>query len=340
MIKARWDKRSRAMNRLFLLIAGVLCAAAFSALPALLLTPPAEREAAGRRIATYDESGARRWLTLTREPRRIVVLDWNNLEILLAFGLGDRIVLACMDEDHEADLRQRYPKEFAKIQAIAPHMASQETIIAAAPDLIMARQSAFSRSWLGAASWWRQRGVATYIPITSNNREPQTIENELQYILDIGIMFNRQEEAAAKVAQLRDRIRALAAQTAGREQPRVMVLEGSPAKYIASYNSHWLIGDFLRTLGAHMATERRFIDIESLLLLDPAVIFVEYFDETTLSFMEDLLHNPKFHSLTAVREGRIYPVPVSFLYMTGLRTAEGLSCIAAGLYPEIDWAEP
>ena len=122
-----------------------------------------------------DDRPAPHEVGVSTEPQRIVVMDWNNIEMLLALGLSDRIVIACIDDPQQiADLKARYPEEFSKIQTIVSERVSLETVLAAAPDMIFARRSAFSPSRLQTVEWWQKRGVATYSPATSNTREPQT----------------------------------------------------------------------------------------------------------------------------------------------------------------------
>ena len=295
-----------------------------------------EMQTTARCVQTYNSHGQQEMLIITSEPQRVVVMDWNNIEILLALGLADRIVLACMEPSHTADLQERYPEEFAKIKEIAPERVSLEMILAAEPDLIFARQSAFSERRLQSTEWWHQRGVDTYIPITSNTREKQTIEKELRYIRDVGIVFGCPEKAEAIAADISAQIGQIQEQTAGKRQDRVIVLEGAPSKYVINYNAHWLVGDFLSTLGARMVTDVQFRDAETLLILDPDVIFVEYFDDHTASFADQLMHHPEYRSLKAVQGNRVYPIPVEFMYMPGLRTAKGLFLFAKGLYPDIE----
>lgn len=340
MCRCRRYKHISDLGILFFLFAVIFCTILIlrefttSSLPIHDVLP--ERQTTVRSVQTYNSRGQQEMLVITREPQRIVVMDWNNIEILLALGLADRIVLACMEPPHTTDLQERYPEEFAKIQEIAPERVSLEMILAAEPDLIFARQSAFSERRLRSTEWWHKRGVATYIPVTSNTGEKQTIEKELRYIRDVGIVFGCPERAEAIAADISAQIGQIREQTAGKRQDRVIVLEGSPSKYVINYNARWLVGDFLHTLGARMATDVQFRDAETLLVLDPDVIFVEYFDEHTASFADQLMHHPEYRSLKAVRENRVYPIPVEYMYMPGLRTAKGLCLFAKGLYPDIE----
>ena len=284
-----------------------------------------------------DDRPAPREVGVSTAPQRIVVMDWNNIEMLLALGLSERIVIACIDDPRQiANLKAHYPEEFPKIQAIVSERVSLETVLAAKPDMIFARRSALSPSRLQTAEWWRKRGVSTYSPATSNTREPQTIERELQYIRDVGTIFGRPEKAFSMADAMEKEVREIQRKTAGQPPLEVLVLEGQPSRYLVSFDPRWLIGDFLHALGSRMIPDAPFCGVERLLLLDPDVIFVEYFDDSTAAFIEELRRDPKYNALRAVKNQRIYPLPVHLMYMPGPRTAEGLRYIAHALYPHLD----
>ena len=96
-----------------------------------------------------DDRPAPREVGVSTAPQRIVVMDWNNIEMLLALGLSERIVIACIDDPRQiANLKAHYPEEFPKIQAIVSERVSLETVLAAKPDMIFARRSALSPSRL------------------------------------------------------------------------------------------------------------------------------------------------------------------------------------------------
>ena len=138
---------------------------------------------------------------------------------------------------------------------------------------------------------------------------------------------------------LEEEVREIQRETAALPPLKVLVLEGHPSRYLVSFDPRWLIGDFLRTLGSRMIPDVPFRGVERLLLLDPDVIFVEYFDDNTAAFIEELRRDPKYNALRAVQNQRVYPLPVHLMYMPGPRTAEGLRYIAHALYPHLDRSE-
>lgn len=51
--------------------------------------------------------------------------------------------------------------------------------------------------------------------------------------------------------------------------------------------------------------------------------------------MEQLTQNPAFSSLKAVREKRVYPLRLDYMYTTAVRTINGLRVLSSGMYPDL-----
>ena len=266
---------------------------------------------------------------------RVVVRDVGNVEIMLALGLGDRIVMACLDTQEVDYLKKRYPGEFEKINKIVSARINTEQVLWAKPDLIFARESTFTTNMLKSASWWEKRGVTCYIPDTSTIKLPQTIQGELNYIREVGALFGRKEMSEKIVSDTEKYIDYVRNISIHQKPERVLALEGVPGRYVVTYDSKWLVNDYILKLGGIPATERRGFGAENLMEINPDVIFVEYFDDVTKSFAEELRMNPKYSSLQAVQKNRIYLLPVELVFMPGIRVGEGVECVAKGLYPDL-----
>ena len=48
-----------------------------------------------------------------------------------------------------------------------------------------------------------------------------------------------------------------------------------------------------------------------------------------------IYENPALHSLSCVQERRIHTIPLYAVYSAGIRTYDGITIFARGLYPEI-----
>ena len=71
---------------------------------------------------------------------------------------------------------------------------------------------------------------------------------------------------------------------------------------------------------------------EDILLADPDVIFLIYKTDADLAFKNKFMQNEEFRSLKAIRKGRVYMIPISYIYNSGLRLSYTIHLIAAGLY--------
>ena len=77
---------------------------------------------------------------------------------------------------------------------------------------------------------------------------------------------------------------------------------------------------------------------EQLIDLDPDVIFIviteqHYGDERM--YLDRIYQNKALQGLKAVKNKRIYPVPLYAIYSPGIRAYDGIRIMAQGLYPEL-----
>ena len=86
-------------------------------------------------------------------------------------------------------------------------------------------------------------------------------------------------------------------------------------------------------------TPEQTIGLEDLIELDPQVIFVVYMDGDEEGMAEksvaNVTGNEALSSLTAVKNGDVYAIPLGDMYTSAMRTADGLEIFANGLYPEL-----
>ena len=131
----------------------------------------------------------------------------------------------------------------------------------------------------------------------------------------------------------------VAEKTAHREKrPRALVIE-LMGKEIRTYGKDTLAGDMLRALGAeHLAADGTSLSMEEMIELNPDAIFLvvienDYGNEDAI--LARLYENPALSSLVCVKERRIYTAPLYAVYSAGIRTYDGITIFAHGLYPEI-----
>ena len=290
---------------------------------------------------TYDRQPVE--VTVEKAPERVVAAYQNNIETLLALGLKDRIVCAFGLDDPGAlgDLQ-------ADFDAI-PYQDSrpdQETVIGLEPDFIAAWNSLFADDRFGDVAGWHGRGTGTYMSLNSGCRGKtgsyyQTIYDEFQDILTLGIIFDRQDEAQALVDEMLDEVLRIQDYTAQlSERPRIAVLENEDDSFRV-YSEMTLGGSVALEAGAELAAgkgdDTANISAEDLIGINPDALFMVWYDgfKTGEEAVADIADNAKFASLTAVKEGRVFPLALTGIYCSGLHTIDGILDISEALYPEL-----
>lgn len=287
-------------------------------------------------IMNYNYSKESIPVTFEKAPEKVFCLYQNSIEIMLALGLEDRIVAAA-GLDHP--VKPEYAAAFDKINYLSDFELTKETVIMLEPDLILTWMSPFNEKKLGDVDFWHARGTNTYMAPNSNSlEENRTLENEYRYILEIGQIFNVEERAQALVDEIKSEVERVRTQTADQAAERVMIMEFMDDS-IYVYGKNTLGGDMVTTLGGEVVEgEGSSIGVEDLIHLNPDVLYVVYMDQTGqdegTEEVNKVLNNPALASLKAVQNGRVYAMPLGEMYASAVRTIDGVTRFAEGMYPE------
>lgn len=325
-----------------------------SAVPAPVTTPsaaPAEPPAADSHypltITTYNYAKEQVQYTFEKAPERVYAQAQDNIEILLALGLGDKIVGA---SGLDGEIRPDLAGEFAKINYY-DSMPSKEELLGLEPDFITGWYSTFSDKRLGDVDFWQERGIGTYMALNSacrgpSSENPQTIEEECQDILTLGAIFNVEDRAQAIVDEIHAELDKIKAYVADRDKLSVAVLEDEGGTYRV-YGEDVLGGNVAMQAGAELAVGKHGdngnIGAEDLIAANPDAIFMVWYDGYTVGDVDYageqvtklITENPAFASLDAVKNGRVYAINLSGIYCSGMRTLDGVLDFAKNLYPEL-----
>ena len=293
-------------------------------------------------IANYDYAGNEVSYTYEKAPERVVAVYQGSIETMIALGLEDRVVASYgLDNEVKDEWKEGFARMHYQEDVFAP---DKETVTLLQPDLILSWGSLFSEKNLGDVSSWHEKGVATYI--NSNTRaggHPRTLENEYADILNLGSIFNVEDRAEALVDEMKSAVSDTLASVEGRQPVRAAVVEPIGGG-ITNYGANSLAGDMVAQLGGVLVQpEGSEMSKENLVTADPDVIFVVYMaysgedPETVIANqLAAICEDPALASLSAVREGRVYPIMLGDVYAAGPRAIDGIRTIAAGLYGEGD----
>lgn len=273
-------------------------------------------------LTIKDATGAE--LTFDKAPERIVSTSPSETEILFALGLGDKIY-GVSDYDN-------YPKEaLAKPKVGGVTKPNEEAIIAAEPDLVIGGISMKG----DIAEKFRGLDLKLY------KTEPKKVEDVLNNILQIGKMTDKQREAEALVAQMKEDIQYVKEKAAGLKQvdKKKVYIEFSPG---------WTVGkgefmDELITMagGLNIASDTEgwnAIDEEKVIQDNPEVILYtagRVDDKTGKSIDELITSRSGWEKITAIQEGRLHAIDGDIVSRPGPRITEALKNIAESIYPEL-----
>lgn len=289
-------------------------------------------------LDTYNAAREPITITIEKEPEKVYVSCQNNIEVMLKLGLADKIV-ACYGLDGE--IAEDLKDEFAKVNYLE-HGLPKEDVIAMQPDFILGWSSLFLDKRLGDVNYWHENGTNTYMSLNSYCRPkgtPHKVEDEMQDILNIGKIFNVEEKAQALVDEINTEIEKIQKHIEGKEKVSIAVLEDESDSYRV-YGANTLGGDVALSAGAKLkvgAENSSNISAEDLIAANPEAIFMVWYDGflSPEEVVKSITDNPAFASLDAVKNNKVFPLNLTNIYCSGLRSKDGILEFAKVLYPEL-----
>lgn len=288
-------------------------------------------------ITNYNYAGEPVTYTYTQAPQRVVAVYQGSIESMIALGLEDHVVASYgLDNEVKAEWQEDFAQMNYQTDVFAP---DKETVTLLQPDLILSWGSLFSEKNLGDTAAWNAKGVGTYMNSNTCPGGSRTLENEYTDLLNLGKIFDVEDRAEALVAEMRQEIESTLQAVEGRPAVRTAVVEPIGGT-VTNYGANTLAGDMVTQLGGQLVQpEGSEMSKEALVTADPEVIFVVYMaysgedPETVMaSQLAAITEDPALASLSAVQNGRVYPVMLGDIYAAGPRTVDGIRTIAAGLY--------
>ena len=288
-------------------------------------------------ITNYNYAGEPVTYTYTQAPQRVVAVYQGSIESMIALGLEDHVAASYgLDNEVKAEWQEGFAQMNYQADVFAP---DKETVTLLQPDLILSWGSLFSEKNLGDTAAWNAKGVGTYMNSNTCPGGSRTLENEYTDLLNLGKIFDVEDRAEALVAEMRQEIESTLQAVEGRPAVRTAVVEPIGGT-VTNYGANTLAGDMVTQLGGQLVQpEGSEMSKEALVTADPEVIFVVYMaysgedPETVMaSQLAAITGDPALASLSAVQNGRVYPVMLGDIYAAGPRTVDGIRTIAAGLY--------
>ncbi len=261
---------------------------------------------------TVDNCGT--VVELDAPPQRVITIKSTSTEMLLALGLGDRIVgTAFQDGPLPADLQQAG----AGLSSLSDKVPSEEVVLQQEPDLVYGGwESNFSADGAGERGELQSLGVATYVSPSACKEpgyqpDPLTWDEVFREIGEAGSLFGAQDAASALVAEQRAMVAGVTPDTRGLSA--LWYSSGSDTPYIgAGIGAPQMMLDTvgLRNIAADVHDTWTPLGWEAVVDADPDVIvLVDATWNTAQSKMDRLANDPATANLTAVKNNRYIVVP-------------------------------
>jgi iron complex transport system substrate-binding protein len=149
-------------------------------------------------------------VTFDAPPERVVTIKSTATELLLALGLGEKIVGVGFQDGPVPDAWA----PDAELTVLADRVPSQEVVLEAEPDFVYGGwESSFAADGAGTRDSLHALGVATYVAPTAcrseGTPEKLSFEDVFDQIVEMGAIFDVEDRAIALVAEQRTMLEAI-----------------------------------------------------------------------------------------------------------------------------------
>ena len=279
---------------------------------------------------TVDNCGTE--VTFDAAPSRVVTIKSTSTEMLLALGLGDRIVgTAFQDGPLPANLAEKA----GALVSVADQVPSEEAVLGLEPDLVYAGwESNFSADGAGERESLEALGVHTYVAPSACKGDgyrpnPLTFDDVFAEIREVAGVFRVTDAAEALVAEQSaqlDEIEPLSTEasalwfSSGTDTPFVGAGIGAPQLILDSLGLNNIAGDLEDSWAP--------FNWEAVVDADPDVIVLVDADWNPVEQKIEVLEsNPATANLTAVREKRYLTIDFAATE-AGVRTVPAVAELA------------
>ncbi|MHB0911849.1 MAG: ABC transporter substrate-binding protein [Armatimonadota bacterium] len=265
----------------------------------------------GYPLTVTDARGCR--VSIPARPERIISLSPAVTEVLFAIGAGGRVIA----DTNYCD----YPAEAAKLPKVGGYFdPNAEKIVSLSPDLVIGQASACRSTLDHLASL----GIGVIAV------EPKDLQGVSDTVRLIGRAVGADGEALASSLDARRRAVNERAKR-HKDRPKVLFLFDTESLFTAGGGSY--IGDLIRRAGGeNIAADIRSpwpeISMEKVVAENPEVIVIGgRHGSLEIENVSRLTSDPRWRSVAAVKNRRIYVLNDDTLSLPGPRLIEGLEAM-------------
>jgi iron complex transport system substrate-binding protein len=252
-------------------------------------------------------------VTFATAPKRVVSIKSTSTEILLALGLGDRIVGTAFQD---GPVPAKWRSQAAKLHNISDFMPSEEALLALEPDMVYSGwESAFSSDQAGTRPELAGLGVGTYVQPaacrTTGAPAKLAFSDIFSELKQVGSIFRVDAAADRLVAQQKAELATVTKSTkglsalwysSGTDVPYVGAGTGAPELVMETVGLKNVAADVKQTWSS--------LGWESIVADDPdVIILIDATWNTAASKIQSLETNPATENMTAVKNHRFITLP-------------------------------
>ena len=250
-------------------------------------------------------------VTFPTAPKRVVSIKSTSTEILLALGLGNRIVGTAFQD---GPVPAKWAAQAAKLHSITDFMPSEEALLALEPDMVYTGwESAFSADQAGTRAELASLGVGTYVQPaacrTTGAPAKLAFSDIFDEITQVATIFR--VSPTKLLAQQKDELASVKKDTrgltalwysSGTDTPYVGAGTGAPELVMETVG--------LKNIAAEVKQTWTSLGWESIVADDPdVIILIDATWNTAASKIAALKSNPATANLSAVKNDRFLTLP-------------------------------
>lgn len=295
-------------------------------------------------IDNYNSQGEKVKTVYQKQPSRIIALWQNSVETIIQLG-GASQIIAAAGIDNPAHLTDEDRKVYETIPIVSKQNLNQEAAVALHPDLIVGWLFDFTGKANSVGTWnfWHERNVPVYMTMMNNADflQKHVVEDECQYIDDLGKILGKKEKADEIINSIHDELNQYAAKGKNQNKPQKVLIIGSISKELHIYTPRTLPGDIVTRLGGEVLGKEvesvgntEVMSLESAVDQNPDVIFIQSKPEEDQQNIDMVYRHPALQNVNAIKDKRVYAVPFYTIRCPGVRVVDAIRLFAEGLYPE------
>ncbi len=306
----------------------------FAALAAFALAFAAQPRLCAAAPVTVDNYG--RSVTITSTPERALTFGPNCTELMIALGLGGKLIGNTLDTHSRGPLPE-YAAEYAKVPELNYGSATRESALTSGADFIYGIDWEFGGSGLDIKEL-EEAGMNVFIEKAS------TIEEAFEEIRSLGRIFKIEERAEKFIKEQERRLAAVGEKIGAREPLRVLVYDSGSSGVFTCSGDNFESLLIERAGGENIFGDLRgkqwvTVSYEEAVKRAPQVIVIHDYDSPSAEQkIAEIKANDALAQLGCVKEERFVTITLESV-LPGARMSYAVEKLAAGFYPELFAAE-